>query len=141
MARFAQGFRTTATSNAVLEIIGAANTRVRVVEIGLTPQAATLTPIGIGYAAAQGITPTAPVTLLSESDNSTTTITTALAWATPPTVPTYFYRRCTLPAVVGFSIVWTWPIGYGLVLNPSTSLVVWLFAVGSAIDGWCVIEE
>ena len=141
MARFAQGFRTTTTSNSVLEIIGQANTRVRIVEVGLTTTAATITPVGIGYPAAMGITPTTPVTFLAESDNSTTTITSALAWGTPPTSPPYFYRRATLPAVIGFPIIWTWPVGYGLVINASTSVVLWLFAVGSAIDGWVVIEE
>ena len=141
MARFAQGFRTTATSNTVLEIIGAANARVRLVEFGITLTGATLTPVGLGYAAAQGITPTAPVTLLTESDNSTTTITSALAWATPPTIPTYFYRRATLTASLGYPIVWTWPVGDGLVLNTASSIVLWLFAVGSTIDGWFAVEE
>src|SRR5208337_337606 len=116
MARFSEGFRTTATSNSVLELIGAANARLRLVEFGATLTAATLTPLGIGYAGAQGITPTTPVTLLGEADNSTTTITSALAWGTPPTTPTYFYRRATLPAVIGSSVVWTWPTGNGLYL-------------------------
>jgi hypothetical protein len=141
MARFAQGFRTTATSNTVFEIIGAANARVRLVEMGLTLTGATLTPVGLGYAAAQGITPTTPVTMLTESDNSTTTITTALAWATPPTIPTYFYRRASLPVGLGYPIVWTWPVGDGLVLTSGTSLVLWLFAAGSTIDGWVAVEE
>jgi hypothetical protein len=141
MARFSEGFRTTATSNAVLELIGASNARLRLVEFGVTLDAATLTSIGLGYPAAQGVTPTSPITLLSESDNSTTTITSALAWGTAPTSPTYFYRRATLPAIIGSEVVWIWPAGDGLVLSASSSVVLWLFAVGSAIDGWCVFEE
>ncbi len=140
MARFSQGFRTTATQNAVLELIGGAGSRARLVELGLTLGAQTLTPVGLGYPAAIGVTPTTPVTFLSEADNATLAVTSALAWATPPTVPSYFYRRATL-GLGNDEVVWTWPAGGGLLLLPATSLVLWLFAVGAALDGWAVFEQ
>jgi hypothetical protein len=142
MARFSQGFRTTATSNAVIEFIGATGRRPQLIELGITLNAATATQVGLGYPAAQGVTPTTPVTLLTESDNATTTIASALAWATAPTIPAYFYRRASLPAVVGAQVIWNWPSGSsGLLLAASSSLILWLFAAGSVIDGWAVFEE
>jgi len=140
MARFAHGFRTTATQNAVLELRAGASDRARLVELGLTLTAQTLTPVGLGYPQALGVTPTAPVTLLSESDGATCGITSALAWATPPTVPAYFYRRATLGLETD-ELVWRWPNGGGLLLLPSTALVLWLFAAGAALDGWAVFEQ
>jgi hypothetical protein len=135
------GFRTTATANAVLEIIGGVGSRSKLVEIGLTINAQTLTPVGIGYPAAIGITPTTPVTLLSESNNSTISVTSALAWATPPTSPTYFYRRATL-GLGSDEIVWRFEDeGGGLLLLPATSIVLWLFATGSVLDGWYTVEQ
>jgi hypothetical protein len=140
--RFSQGFRTSATNGSVIEFIGATGQRAQLVEFGITLNAATATQIGLGYPAAQGVTPTAPVTLLSESDNATTTITSALAWGTPPTAPTYYYRRASLPATVGAQVIWTWPAGStGLILLNSTSIVLYLLAVGSVIDGWAVFVQ
>jgi hypothetical protein len=140
MARYSQGFRTSGVANAVAELIGGAGSRSRLIELGLTINAQTLTPVGIGYAAAIGQTPTSPVTLLSEADNSTIAVTSALAWVTPPTVPTYFYRRATL-GLGSDEIVWKWDSPGGLLLLPATSLVVWLFATGSVLDGWWVVEQ
>ena len=112
--------------------------RVKLVEVGLMINAQTLTPVGLGYPAAIGLVPTTPVTLLSESDNSTIAVTSALAWGTPPTQPTYFYRRATL-GLGSDEIVWTFD--KGLLLLPATSLVIWLFATGSVLDGWWVVEQ
>ncbi len=64
----------------------------------------------------------------------------ALAWATPPTSPAYFYRRATL-GLVSDELLWTWPSGGGLLLLPATSLVLWLFATGSVLDGWFTLEQ
>ena len=141
MSRYSQGFRTTGTSNAVLEIIGGAGSRAHLVELGMTIVNATATQVGLGFSSAVGLTPVAPVTFLSDDDNSTLAITTALAWATPPTLPTYFYRRATLPVVQGFPLVWKWHTPLGLLLLPATSIVLWLFATGSVIDGWAVFEQ
>ena len=142
MARYSQGFKLTGTGAAtpILELIGGAGSRARLVEFGLTPISQTVADFGLGYAAAQGVTPTSPVQFLSEQDNSTLAVTSATAWATPPTIPTYFYRRGFIPLAQD-EIVWTWPAGGGLVLLPSTSLVLWLFATGPGFEGWAVFEQ
>jgi hypothetical protein len=140
MSRYSEGFRTTNTNTgAVIEFIGSSTQRSQLVEIGFTPTTGTICSIGLGYPAAAGITPTTPVTVLAESDNSSITLTTALAWGTPPTLPTYFYRRATIPAGGSEAIVWTF--SKGLLLAPSSSIVLWLFATGPALDGWAVFEQ
>jgi hypothetical protein len=141
MARYSMGFRTSGTANAVFEIIAGAGSRSKLVELGIMINAQTLTPIGLGYPAAIGLVPTAPVTALSEADNSTIAVTSALAWGTPPTQPTYFYRRATL-GLGSDEVVWQWMApGSGILLLPATSLVLWLFATGSVLDGWYVVEQ
>lgn len=142
MARSSIGFRTSATTNAVLELIMSASGPGRLVEFGIGLNAQTLTPVGLGFPAAIGITPTTPVTLLSENaaDTSTSGIKAALAWATAPTLPAYFFRRATL-GLVSDELVWRWPDDKGIVVPASTSIVLWLFASGSVLDGWAVFEE
>jgi len=58
--------------------------------------------------------------------------TTALAWATPPTVPTNFQRRITLPAAVGAGIVL--PFSMGFHIEPAASLVVWNITTNDVCD-------
>ena len=142
MARYSQGFRLSATSagTPLLELIGGAGSRARLVEFGLTPITQVVGSVGLGFAAAIGITPTTPVTFLSEQDNSTLAVTSAMAWGTAPTLPTYFYRRASVPLTQD-EIVWTWPAGGGLVLLPATSLVLWNFATGPGFDAWAVFEQ
>jgi hypothetical protein len=143
--RFSHGFRTSATGvGAVAELIGGTGSeRVKLVEVGLMINAQTLTALGLGYSAVVGQTPTSPVTLLDESDGSlVTTVTDAMAWATPPTAPTnaYYFRRATL-GLGSDEIIWKWPPGGGLLLLPATSLVLYLFATGSVLDGWWTVER
>ncbi len=143
MARFSQGFRTTGTGSAspALELIGGAGVKARLVEFGLTVVTQVVAAVGIGYPAAIGLIPTTPVTFLSEAqDSSTIAITSALAWGTPPTSPTYFYRRVSIPLGQD-EIVWTWPTGMGIMLLPATSIVLWLFATAPQFDGWAVFEQ
>lgn len=142
MARYSQGFNLTGTTSGtpILELIGGAGSRARLVEFGLMPKSQVVADFGLGYAAAQGVTPTSPVTFLSEQDNSTIAVTSAQGWVTPPTQPTYFYRRGFIPLTQD-EILWTWPAGGGLVLLPSTSLVLWLFATGPGFEGWAVFEQ
>lgn len=143
MSKFSQGIRTTNTATgAALELIAGVSDRARLVEFGCMITAQTVTQIGLGYPAAKGVTPTLPVTFLSEDpgDSSACGITSALAWATAPTSPAYFYRRATLGLGLN-GIVWTWPTGEGLLLLPSTSLVLWLFATGAVLDAWARFEQ
>ena len=143
MARFSQGFRTTNTTSgqAALELIGGAGVKARLVEFGITTLTQVVASVGIGYPAAIGRVPTTPVTFLGDSqDSSVIAITSALAWGTPPTLPNYFYRRGSI-ALTQDELVWTWPEGGGIMLLPSTSIVLWLFATAPQLDGWAVFEQ
>ena len=142
MARYSQAFKLTGTTagTPILELIGGAGSRARLIEFGVCALTQVTAEFGLGYAAAVGITPTSPVQFLSEQDNSTLAVTSAVAWVTPPTIPTYFYRRGFIPLTQD-EIVWTWPAGSGLVLLPATSLVLWNFITGPGFEAWAVFEQ
>lgn len=131
----------TASATAAQEIIAASALGFRLLEIGMTLNAATATTIGQGSPAVKGTTPTSPVTVLTEDggNNAVGNTTTALAWATGPTVPANFRRRVSLPATVGAGIVWTFPRGIS-VLKTVTE-ILWNLVAGSVMDTWIVVDE
>lgn len=143
MAIFSIANRTTGTTTgtAALEIIAASSIGYRLLELSLTTNAATASVFGLGTPAAIGITPTSPQTLLGEDQNNTTAgnTTTALAWGTAPTVPANFYRRISLPNVIGGGIIWTFP--RGLMVPKGKSLVLWNLVTGSVADVNVVVDE
>lgn len=140
MAIYSLAVRTTnvTIANPCFEIRSGAGERPRIFEIGITINAATASVFGLGRPAAIGVTPTTPVDLLQEdpAEVATTTVETALAWATPPTVPAAFFRRVSLPATIGAGIVWSFPAG--LVIPVSSSIVVWNITAVSVADIWVV---
>lgn len=105
--------------------------------------AATASTYGIGRPAAIGITPTSPVTVLSEDIANgavlTGTVTTAVAWGTGPTVPAQFFRRISLPATIGSGIIWTFP--RGIAIPVSGEIVLWNLATNGVVDAVAVVEE
>lgn len=126
MAVYSIANRTTnvTTANPCIEIIAGATIRVKIVEISIILAAATASTFGIGRPAAIGVTPTTPVTALPEDNvDPTGPFTTALAWATPPTIPAAFLRRCTIAGAVGAGIVFPFP--KGLYITASESIIVW----------------
>jgi hypothetical protein len=135
MSIFSLSVRTTniTIANACLEIRTGSADRPRVMEIDVAIAAATASVFGLGRPAAIGITPTAPVTLLGEDPIDTfSTVQLALAWATGPTSPTGFYRRIPLSATIGAGIIWTFP--RGLIISPSSSLVILNITANSVDD-------
>jgi len=113
------------------------------VELGMTLKDLTATQVALGYPATLGVTPSSPVAFQGEGqDSSVVAATLALGWATPPTDPTdsYYFRRGTLQTTAD-ELVLRWPSGAGLVLLPSISLVLYLMAVGSVLDGWITLEQ
>jgi hypothetical protein len=128
-------------STSTLEIIGASGLGYRLLELGMTINAATASAFGFGTPAATGVTPTSPVTVLAEDAGNTATgnTTTALAWATAPTVPTNFYRRVSLPATVGAGIIWTFP--RGIIVLKTKSTVLYNISATSVADVWVVVDE
>jgi hypothetical protein len=142
MAIFSLANRTTniTIANACLEIRTGAADRPRIMEIGISINAATASVFGLGRPAAIGITPTAPVTVPGEDPIDTfSTVQTALAWGTGPTAPVLFFRRISLPATVGAGVIWTFPAG--LLISPSSSMVIWNITATSVADIWVVINQ
>ena len=129
------------TANATLEAIAAAAIGYRLLELGMTINAATASAFGFGTPAATGITPTTPVTVLAEDAGNTAAgnTTTALAWSTGPTIPANFYRRVSLPATIGAGIIWTFPRGISVL--KTKSLILWNLSAVSAADVWIVVDE
>jgi len=127
-------------ANPCIEIIAGAACRPRIHEIGIFMAAATASVFGIGRPAVLGVTPTTPVTLLAEDvADPAGEVTTALAWATPPTVPVSFFRRVSLAAAVGTGIIFTFP--KGLYIAAGASLVVWNITGTGVSDIHVVIED
>lgn len=126
-------------ANPCLEIIAGAAARPRIMEIGIFMAAATESVFGIGRPAAIGITPTTPVTLLAEDNGDPAgEVTTALAWATPPTVPASFFRRISLAAAVGTGVIFTFP--KGLYIPAAGSIVIWNITATGVIDIHVVVD-
>lgn len=96
-------------------------------------QAATATSIGLGRPQAAGITPTTPVLLQSENGLETAQVKTAVAWATPPTVPLVFVRRGAAPAAIGNVIDFSFAEP-GLRVPVGGTLVLWNITASSALD-------
>lgn len=128
-------------ANPCLEIRTTSTDRPRVLEIGITLAEAIASVFGLGRPQAIGITPTSPVSLLAEdAGDPAATVNTALAWATPPTVPLQFFRRASLEAKVGAGIIWTFAPP-GLIIPISGGLVLWNITAVALADIWVVVDE
>lgn len=143
MALFALSQLTTqlTAANATWEVRSTSLNKPRIMEIGLSNNAATAGTFGVGRPAAIGVTPTSPQTFVDEGDGNAPAAlsTAALAWGTGPTVPTNFNRRIGLAATVGVGAIFTYPRGF--VLPISGSFVVWVIATGGALNVWAVADE
>lgn len=133
----------TGAGAAALEIIAGTLKGCWLRSIDFTLAAATASLYAIGRPAAKGVTPTTPLGfLIPESGDpvpSTVTATTALAWATPPTVPAAFYKQVSLPATVGAaSPQWVFD---KLFIPLGQTLVLWNLALNSAAYVNIVIDE
>ena len=143
MARYSVSQRTTSgtAATAAWEVRSTSTNKPRIVEMGISQNAATASVFGLGRPQAIGITPTSPVTFLDEFDGGGPVglTTCAVAWATGPTVPLNFFRRVSLEATVGRGIIWTFPLGIGI--SVSNSIVIWVIATSAVADVWAVADE
>jgi hypothetical protein len=141
MPKYSIGNRTTntTTANPALEVIApAAGTKVT--QITITLAAATASVFGFGRAAAVGITPTSPATLVRhDPGRPETTTATALAWGTAPTIPATFIARINLPATIGATATLSFP--EGITLATGESLVVWNLSGTGAADINVTVDE
>ena len=135
--------RTTATAaaSANQELRSAATNKPRLMECGISQNAATAGVYGLGRPGAIGITPTSPQNAVAEDDASapTSLSTVAVAWGTGPTVPTNFNRRISCTATIGVGVIWTFPRGLDIAV--SSSIVIWIIATAPVNDQWFVISE
>ena len=135
MAVYSLANRTTnvTIANPCIEIIAGATIRVKIVEISIVLAAATVSTFGVGRPVVIGVTPTTPVTALPEDIvDPTGPFTTALAWATEPTVPVAFLRRATIANAIGAGIVFPFP--KGLYIEASKSVVIWNISATGVSD-------
>ena len=144
MAIFAIALRTSisASGTAAAEIIAGANNAYRLLEFGVTINAATASTYGLGQPAAKGTTPGTSSTVIAEDAGNTTAGASqvALSWGTAPTAPTNFLRRVSLPGTIGAGIVWTFPRGRQQL--KAVTDVLWNLAASSAgADIWVVVDE
>lgn len=142
MTRTSQAVRTSGAGAgaAALEIIAGATKGFWLRELTLSLVAATTSVYACGRPAVKGVTPTTPVVMIPEmSPNpSELQVSTALAWATPPTVPTYFHRRSSHPAAVGDKVTFTFA---ALFVPAGQTYVLWNIAANSVADVNIVIDE
>lgn len=151
--RASLGVRTTSTTvgAACLEIFAGAKP-FRLIQLDISIVGATASAFALGRPAALGVTPTTPLPPLVESGGDPASITarTALAWVTPPTVPTAFYRRVLLPATAGVGMPFPWTFfeaardgapNFGIIVPVLGSLVVWNITANALADINFVIEE
>jgi hypothetical protein len=142
MAIYSIARRTTNTTSgqSAHSLITTSTDRAFLLEAGIFMGAATASTYSLGRPAANGTTPTSPVTLLAEDPgNPAGTVTSALAWSTSPTSPTNDLRRWASPATIGTGVIFTFP--RGLVIPISTNFVLQNLATNGVVDSYFVIDE
>lgn len=128
------------TAAAAHETRTASTDRARLLEIGMSCVTAAATVLAIGRPAAIGITPTSPVTWIAEDPGEPVgTAQTAVAWATPPTVPVQFFRGWSFSATIGQGVIFTFP--RGLVIAISFSVVLWNILGGATQEAYVCGDE
>jgi len=144
MAIYSIGVRTTnlTITQACLELRTPGTAVPKLLEMSIVQAAATAQSLGLGRPQAIGITPGGTAILQSEDPPASvpaSTVTSALSWATSPTVPLIFHRRWNSAAVIGVGVVWVFPRGLGIPI--SFSLVVWNITAAQASDCCVVMDE
>ncbi len=140
--RFNDAQRTviTTTAHATWEAIAPAGYDPKVMELSFSQVTAVAATIGLGRPAVKGVTPTSPQTALTDKGATATGRTsTAVAWATEPTIPAAFEKRVTCAATIGVGAAWSWP--RGLVLTRATTIVLWVIATAPVLDVNMTVEE
>src|SRR5439155_106722 len=113
MAIYSLSLRTTVTTIAAASwaALSPATNEAAVMELRWVNGAATASVIGVGRTA-NTPTLTGGVAFLAEDEGRPTGVTqAAVAFGKAPTVPTNFFRRASLAAVIGVGIVYTFPRG------------------------------
>lgn len=143
MAIYSLALRTTVTTIAAASwaALSPASNEAAVMEMGYFNGAATACVVGIGRTA-NTPTLTGGVAFLAEDEGRPAGVTqAAVAFGTAPTVPTQFFRRFSLAALVGAAVVYTFPRGITLPAA-GQALCFWNITANSAVvDTHCVVDE
>lgn len=143
MAIYSLSQRTTVTTIAAAShaFLAPATNEPALMEYGYFNGAATACVVGLGRSA-NVPTLTGGVAFLAEDVDRPTGLTQgAVAFGTAPTVPTQFFRRWSLAALVGAAVVFTFP--RGIVLGAAgAAIVTWNITANSAVvDVHAVVDE
>jgi len=124
----------------ILEIRTAATDSARLLEMGFAGGGYGGRFIGLGRPQNMGVGPSSPITVLPEnSSDAVGTVTFATNWGTEPTVPLRFFRTIMADDVGCAGMIWSFP--KGIVIPPSSSIVLWNFSGTSGLYIWAVIDE
>lgn len=131
----------TAGSSAAWEVRSASTNKPKIMELGISQVSATAGSYALGRPGSIGVTPTSPQTFVDEGDgNAPTALTTAaVAWGTAPTSPTFFNRKITCSNAIGAGGIFSFPRGFAIPV--SSSVVIWLMSLSSALDAYMVVDE
>lgn len=127
-------------TQASLEIRTTAAIRAALLELSIIQATGTAQSLGFGRPQALGVTPGGTSTPIRDEPGAPVCVTTtALSWATSPTVPLVFARRWNSAATIGVGIIWTFPRGF--VIPVSSSAVVWNITTAVACDINVALDE
>jgi hypothetical protein len=101
---------TTTAANTLTMLLasGTARPDIREISAFVSVAGTGLCEIGIGRAPTTGTTPTANLGQPLNAADPAATCSWVTTWATKPVTPTTFFKRFTLPAVIGAGVVWSW---------------------------------
>lgn len=134
MAIYSLGLRTTVTTIGAAShaFLAPATNKPALMEWSYVNGAATACVVGFGRSA-NTPTLTGGVAFLAEEFAGPTGLTQgAVAFGTAPTVPTQFFRRFSLAALVGAAVAWTFPRGITLPAG-GQAMVAWNITANSAV--------
>jgi hypothetical protein len=113
--------------------------RLRVLEFGITLQAATASTFGLGRPANTPAGGTNNAPLPGDPADAAALMQQVLAgWTTAPTAPTSFLRRWGFAATIGLGAIFTFP---RLIIPVGGSIVLWNITATGVSDIYAVVEE
>ncbi len=143
MAIYSLSLRTTVTTIAAASwcALSPSTNEAAIMEMRWVNGAATASVIGIGRSA-NSPTLSSAKQFLAEDEGRPAGVTAAdVAFGTAPTVPTNFFRRASIAAVIGCGIIYTFPRGLVIAAN-AAGIVVWNITTNTAVaDIDCVADE
>ncbi len=121
-------FKTAAGNSAKIRTIEAFN------------QAATISVIGVGRIATAGVTPVSSGGQAYGIGGPAATAVVESSWATSPTIPAAFFKRCQIAASAGTGMIWNFQQDGYLEVPVSSGIVLWNAGVATGPAMWINID-